>query len=284
MNQNVQQISPNGQTQAPQLQLSDSSNNLFNSNPSDLDFVFDEKSGNFMLDFKKPQQTNQPDTLTKGTEQSQPDPQQQSASPNVHEERFGRIEAAIVNLAGVLQGIQSVAPQGQQQQQEQTPELDINSGDFATNLLNILNSAMDKRFQAFEERIKPLTNDVSRVNQRLTLTDLGMKYGKHFIDMLPTMSEHLRNDPNPDYEKLYLTLAKVSPKQDSIGSLNPQTQTTNGSSNGQPQVDDLLKKADQMSTIRDGVPNGIISNKPQGRQTIAQIVEQSLQEISQGRN
>lgn len=271
MNQNVQPASiPNGQTQQPSLQLSEST--LFNANPSDLDFVFNEESGNFMLDFKKPQQTNQSDTTTKVNESTtQPDPQQQSAP--LYEDRFGRIEGAIINLAGLVQGMQSNQPQTQSQQTEQTPTLDTNSEDFAANLVNIINQSIEKKFSQFEEKLKPLNSDIAKVNERLTLTDLVTKYGEDFVKKYPAILEYKASDPNVNVEKLYLAMAKVAPKQQ-----DSTSQTTNGSSNGQPQVD-LLKKADQMETVRNGNPNPLVGERPNAKMSIHEAVEKSISEL-----
>jgi len=262
---------PNGQTQQPSLQLTEST--LFNANPSELDFVFNEESGNFMLDFKKPQQTNQPD-LTKVTEgANQPDPQQQSAPQ--YEDRFSRIEGALINLAGVLQGMQgSQTPQQTQQTDQQQPTLDVQSEDFASNLVNIINQSIEKKFSQFEEKLKPLNSDIAKVNERLTLTDLVTKYGEDFVKKYPAILEYKASDPNVNVEKLYLAMAKVAPKQQ----MDSTSQATNGSSNGQPQVD-LLKKADQMETVRNGNPNPLVGDKPNAKMSIQQAVEKSLSEL-----
>jgi hypothetical protein len=271
MNQNVQPVIPSGQTQQPSLQLSEST--LFNANPSDLDFVFNEESGNFMLDFKKPQQATKSETKVTEGNVAQPDPQQQPASQ--YEDRFNRIEDAIFKLAGVLQGIQSVqSTQTQSQETEQMPTLDTNSEDFAANLVNIINQSIEKKFSQFEEKLKPLNSDIAKVNERLTLTDLVAKYGDDFVKKYPAILEYKASDPNVNVEKLYLAMTKVAPKQS-----DSTSQATNGSNNiAQPQVD-LLKKAEQMETVRNGNPNPLVGERPNARMTIQQAVEKAISEL-----
>lgn len=271
MNNQVQPVQSTGQTQSPRLQLSDNTNNLFNANPSDLDFHFDEKSGSFMMDFKKPQQANQPtDTANK---EQQANSQQQPA--HEFEDRFSRIESAIINLAGVMQGIQMNPSQQQQSQvtqESQQPNLDINSDDFAINLTNLINQVMDKRFSAFEDKLKPLNEKVANVDKRFGQMDLVTKYGKDFVDKYPLIQQYKSVDPNANEEALYLMLSKLSPK-------DGNTQSTNGSTpNGQPQVD-LVQRAEQLSTVRDGVPNVAAPQQQNGKMTINQAVEQSIKEL-----
>lgn len=268
--QQVQPIQQGGQTQQPTLPpLSEPS--LFTADPGDLDFSFDPASGNFMLDFKKPQESQQPNDQV--TEPQNP----QQKTPDTNEDRFARIEGALINLAGVLQGIQTVQPTQSQQthQTEQAPQVDLQSDDFATNLVNVINSAIEKKFASFEDKLKPLNTDIARVNERLNITDLVAKYGESFVKLYPILMEYKSGDPNANIEKLYLAMSKVNQNKPQDGT----TRTTNGSTNnGQPQVD-LVKKAEQMSTVRDGVSNAIVSDAPKGKLTIAQALDQTMKEL-----
>jgi len=271
MNNQVQPAQLGGQTQQATLPpLSEPS--LFTADPGDLDFNFDPASGNFMLDFKKSPESI-PSTPIQQESQSQ-NVNPQSQTPN-HEDRFTRIEGALINLAGILEGMgkgstQQLQPQNPQE--VQSPVLDLQSEDFATNLVNVINSSIEKRFSALEEKLKPLNTDIAKVNERLNLTDLVTKYGPPFVNMYPLLLEYKGSDPNANIEKLYLTMSK----------LDSTTRTTNGSGQVtqpiQPQVD-LVKKAEQMATVRDGVPQGLISETPKVKLSIAQAVDQTIKEL-----
>lgn len=271
--QTVQPAStPNGQTQQPTLQsLSEPS--LFNADPSDLDFRFDEASGQFMMDFKaKPQATQPSDTAV-----TEPNPQQQSPTnePDKYDARFQTIEQAIIRMAGMFEGMQASNNQNQQTQQtenKQQVNLDPQSDDFTANLVNIITQAIERKF---EEKMKPINQNMGVVNDRMLLTDLALKYGTAFTDLMPAMTEYKKSDPAANWETLYLAMSKIPRgKQDST------TQTTNGSvQNAQPQVD-LAQRAQQLSTVRNGISPSVVSDTPKGKQTIAQIVEQSIQELT----
>ncbi len=267
----AQPATTGGQTQTPTLPPP-SESNLFNADPAALDFGFDEATGQFRMQFKEQaKETIQPDTSTKVNDTTQQDSQQQS--PNLYEDRFGRIEAAMINLAGMLEGMRTNAPATQTQQQEaQTPELDINSGDFAANLVNIINSAIDKKFGSFEEKLKPMEKNVSDINDRVLLTDLAMKY-PDFVEYLPAMTEYKRSDPKASWESLYNAM-KIIPraKKDST------TQTTNGSNNGQPQVD-LAQRAQQLATVRDSVSASVVTEPRNTKLSVQQAVEKSINEL-----
>lgn len=270
---NINNVQPaatsNGQTQTPSL-ATPSDSNLFNANPSDIDFFFDEKSGNFMMDFKKPQTVTQPDSTV--TEKADQPPQQQSPSDDKYEGRFSTIENALIRLAQSLEsnGQQQVQPQ---QTESQNINLDVQSDDFATNLVNIINNAIEKKF---EEKLTPINKNMGVVNDRMLLTDLAFKYGNDFTSLLPAMTEYKKSDPNANWEQMFLAMRKVLPTKQN----DSTTRTTNGSeTNAQPQVD-LAQRAQQMATVRNGVAPNVVAETPKGKMSIAQIVEQSIQELT----
>jgi hypothetical protein len=271
MNNNIQPAAiANGQGQQASLPaLSDQS--LFNTDPSNIDFFFDEKSGNFLMDFKKPTVPDQSTTTDANVVNQNTATQQQAPNePDKYETRFSTIENAIIRIA---QSIDS--NQGQVQPVQDTKEelkLDLQSDDFTTNLVNIINQTIEKKLEA---TMAPINKNMGQVNDRMLLTDLSFKYGQAFTDLLPAMIEYKKSDPNANWETMFNAMNKI-PK----GKPDSTTLTTNGSNNtAQPQVD-LAQRAQQMATVRDGVSSAVVTDKPQGKLSIAQIVEQSIQELT----
>lgn len=271
MSNNIQPAAiANGTGQQASLPaLSDS--NLFNANPSDLDFFFNEQSGEFMMDYKKPTVPAQSTTTDANVANQTATTQQQAPSePDKYETRFSTIENALIRIAQSLDSNQGTVQQTQDTKEEL--KLDLQSDDFTTNLVAIINNAIEKKL---ESTMAPINKNMGVVNDRMLLTDLAFKYGPAFTDLLPAMTEYKKSDPNANWESMYNAMSKIPRgKQDST------TLTANGSTNtAQPQVD-LAQRAQQMATVRDGVSPSVVTDKPSGKMSIAQIVEQSIQELT----
>ena len=247
-----------------------SESNLFNANPSDLDFFFNEQSGEFMMDYKKPTVPAQSTTTdAQAANQNAAAQQQAPTEPDKYETRFSTLENAIIRIA------QEMESRGTQNQQTQEPKeelkLDLQSDDFTTNLVNIINQTIEKKL---ESTMAPINKNMGVVNDRMLLTDLSFKYGQPFVDLMPAMTEYKKSDPNANWEALFTAMNKIPRAKDST------TLTANGSNNNaQPQVD-LAQRAQQMATVRDGVSAAVVTDKPKGKMSIAQIVEQSIQELT----
>lgn len=272
MNNNIQPAAiANGTGQQASLPAL-SEPNIFNADPSNIDFFYDEQSGNFLMDFKKPTVPDQSTTTDANVANQTATTQQQAPSePDKYETRFSTIENAIIRIAQSLDSNSTTQNQQTNQPQEEL-KLDLQSDDFTTNLVNIINQTIEKKL---ESTMKPLNQNMSAVNDRILLTDLSLKYGQSFVDLMPAMVEYKKSDPNANWETMYNAMSKIPRgKQDST------TLTTNGSNNtAQPQVD-LAQRAQQMATVRDGVSSAVVTDKPQGKLSIAQIVEQSIQELT----
>ena len=268
---------PSGQTQTPTLTLSEP--NLFNADPSDLTFDFDENSGQFQMIFKQAQGQEQiKDDTTLQSQQQQTQQQTQPAAPAFNKEeydnRFSTIENALIRIGQHLETMGQSNGQQQTQQTQQTT-LDVNSDDFTSNLVNIINQAIEKKLESV---VTPINKNMDVVTERMLLTDLAVKHGKEFTDLLPAMTEYKKSDPKADWEKMFLAMSKI-PRANGTQQQDSTIRTTNGSNgNGQPQVD-LLKKAEQMSTVRDGMSPNVISDTPKGKMTVASALEQSIKEL-----
>lgn len=257
--------------------------NLFNNNPNDIDFGYDEASGQFQMFVKD----KKPDTSTQPIDQSNETvASQQMPQSNGYDDKFVAIDNqmkmfgdALVKIAGYL----DARNQGQQQQtqQQQSMSLDIQSDDFATNLVSVINNAIDTKLKSFEDRLAPLQQTNSQMNDRMIIADLAMQHGQPFLNnILPVITELKKSDPNLDIRTTALALLKTPlAKQDStIRTDNGSNQQAQG---GQPQSvqnQNLQQRANQLATETGGVPRSVVSEEVPGK-TIADAANKAFRDL-----
>lgn len=267
--------------------------NLFNSDPSDVDFGFDPQSGEFQIfQKKKPEQQTQDQTKQTQGQQTQ---QTQTQAPNYDAKfteldgKFALFEKGLQAIAAYVEGMSKGQQSQQQQSEDQTQlmKLDLQSDDFATNLVNLINTSIAK---ALDERINPINTKMAKVDDRMLLSDLAMKYGPRFVELYPIMDGIKKSDPNVSWENLYLNLDKHIPAKPTNS--DSTIQTSNGSNNqGQPQgvqnqnqQQNLQQRADQLATERGGVPNSIVTQNasvPKGKELEAAF-DKAMEELFGG--
>lgn len=280
INPNVQQVQQPGQLASNNQPTVD--NNAFNSFQSD-DFAFDLDPNTGELVGRFVPQGQQPTDRAGETLHNTPANLQPNSAPNgnnqVTDPRLENLENAVTKLAMFVEGL-ARGNQGQQQQQPtqlaQDLKLDVQSDDFATNLVTMLNQMMDKRFASFEEKLNPINQNLNQVNDRIQLTDLAMKYGQDFIQKLPTLLEYKKGDPNANVEKLYLILKGTSTPAKQDGTI----QTNNGGQHTQPQSVDqaLQQRANQLATERNSITNSVNNGNKATRMTFEQAINAAIAE------
>lgn len=247
--------------------------NLLTASPSDVGFDFDAASGEFQLvDNRQQKPAVPPSQPNQDNQQVNPQP---TGTPNgnqtdPYQERFATIDTQFQSIGQALQRMAAYMeglgrPQGQQQQtQDQPVQLDFQSDDFATNLLSVINSAMDKRFAAFEQKLTPIQNSNAQLNDRMVLNDLALEHGQKLLAIMPALQELKKSDPNLDLRATANALLKLP-----IASTDSTIRTDNGNSQQaqavQPQSDQnqqLQHRANQLSTESGGIPRGVLNDEP----------------------
>lgn len=263
-------------------------NSLLTAPPDAVGFDFDAASGEFQLkdNRQKPAVVPQPDSNKEAQATPQPNNQQNGNGSDNYNTRFTQIDQqfqaigqALTRMAAYMEGLGKGQPQGQQQQ-EAPVNLDIQSEDFATNLLSVLNNAIDKKFKAFEDRLTPLQQTNSQMNDRMVLSDLAMEHGEKLLAIMPTLQELKKSDPNLDMKATASILLKLPiTKQDST--IRPDNGNNQQAQGVQPQSDQnqqLQQRANQLSTESGGIPRGVVSEEPRIN-SVEDAFNKSLREL-----
>jgi hypothetical protein len=267
--------------------------NLFESKPDEIDFKYDEGSGQFQFVPKQAQQQDQ-NQQTQTQQGQQQQTQQTQANPNDDkftqiDQRFGVFEQALTRIAGFLDAMSRGNQQQGQQQQTQQPEvkLDLQSDDFATNLISIINSAIDTKFKTLEEKITPLQQVTDQMNDRMRGADLALQYGPEFAKLFPVMQVLKNSDPNKSWEQVFADAKKMSPflKLDSTIQNDNGTQQQalpNQPQSSQNQHQQLQQAASQMATETGGMSRTVVNQQQESR-TIESAFEKAIADLSGGR-
>lgn len=270
---------------------------LLSSDPADVTFDFDQASGEFQLRNRQQQPANQQQLS------NQPNNGQQAVNPqpnnsnnngaDMYKDKFAAIEQkftdftqALTRMAAYMEALGNASQQQNQQsqgQQQQQIALDIQSEDFGTNLLNIINSALDRRDAKLREEFAPLRQTTDQMNDRLKGSDLAMQYPEEFTKLMPVMQELKKSDPSKSWEKVFTEAKNLAPflKDSTI-------RTDNGSQQQapvtQPQSDQnqlLQQRANQLQTETGGIPHGMVNQEPPIN-SIADAVNKSFRDLGIG--
>lgn len=277
---------------------------LLNANPADVGFDFDQASGSFQLINNK--QTQQPannqQTTSLPAQGSQVvNPQPNSTNGNDQykdkfaaiDKQFNNITEALIRMASHMEGMgaSTNGNQGQQQQQnqqQQSPTLDFQSDDFATNLISVINNAIDTKFKSFRDEFEPLKQTTGRMQDRIQGSDLALQYPEEFAKYMPVMQELKKSDPNKTWDKVFAEAKNLAPflKTDStIRTDNGNNQQAQGiqpqSDQNQIQNQQLQQRANQLQTESGSMPHGLVNQEPQIN-TIADAVNKSFRDLGIG--
>lgn len=272
---------------------------LLNANPADVGFDFDQASGSFQLINNK--QTQQPvnNQQTKPLEGQQQvvNPQPNSTNGNDQykdrfaaiDQQFNNITQALIRMASHMEGMGNQGQQQQQnQQQQQAPTLDFQSDDFATNLISVINNAIDTKFKSFRDEFEPLKQTTGRMQDRIQGSDLALQYPEEFSKLMPVMQELKKSDPNKTWDKVFAEAKSLAPflKTDStIRTDNGNNQQAQGiqpqSDQNQIQNQQLQQRANQLQTESGSMPHGLVNQEPQIN-TIADAVNKSFRDLGIG--
>lgn len=255
--------------------------NLFNGVADDFSFELNSQTGAFELVDKRAQKppvqtpNQQPAaTATNGTNGQAGQPQPNS-TPNPYDAKFLAVENqlklyqdAMLRMAKAVDTLMQNPQQQQQTQQQEPVKLDIQSDDFATNLLNMINGTLDQRFKAFKEEIAPLQQTTQQMQGRMEMADVAFQ-NKDFQDLYPTIERIKKSDPSGSmtWTQAYNTAKDIhsSFKQDST------IRTDNGNqgqaTTTQPQSVDqnLQQRANALATETGGAPRSIVQAEIPGK-------------------
>lgn len=243
---------------------------LLTASPTDIGFDFDAASGEFQLKDNRQKPTapsNQPNMTEQQQANTQPQDSSRSADPYTDrftqiDNQFQSIGQALQRMAAYMEGLSK--PQGQQQQQEQPVSLDLQSEDFATNLLNIVNTAIDRKFKSFEEKLTPLHQTNAQMNDRMILSDLLMEHGQQKVSgIMPALMELKKSDPNLDLRMAATALLKLplSNQDSTIRTDNGNQQQAQAVQPQSEQNQQLQQRANQLSTESGGMPRGALNDE-----------------------
>lgn len=251
--------------------------NLFNGVADDFSFELNSQTGAFELVDKraqKPSNSIQPPAtnVAESNGGGQPKP---NSTPNPYDAKFLAVENqlklyqdAMLRMAKAVDTLMQNPQQHQQAQQQEPVKLDIQSDDFATNLLNMINGTLDQRFKAFKEEIAPLQQTTQQMQGRMEMADVAFQ-NKDFQDLYPTIERIKKSDPTGTmtWTQAYNTAKDIhsSFKQDST------IRTDNGNQGQapttQPQSVDqnLQQRANALATETGGAPRSIVQAEIPGK-------------------
>lgn len=285
---NVQQV-PQGVTQQRQGFPSlpkPGEVNFLNASHDDISFEMNPNTGAFEIVDKRTKPADQQPQQTTNSQNGNnvTNNQQDNSQPaDPYQARFAAIENhnkmlqdALIRMAQAMDGMVNNQNGNQQQQgQQQQVQLDIQSDDFTTNLVNVINNAIDTKLKSFEEKIQPLQQTTVNMQGRMEMADVAFQ-NKDFQELFPIIQEIKKSDPTGtlSWQKAYesaKTIQGTFSKQDSTirtdnGSVRsqPSQQEMLGANSGKPQsgTNDLRQVANQLATETGGVSRSVVNNEP----------------------
>jgi hypothetical protein len=224
---------------------------------------------------QKPTEQQQSTQPPNGQAQNGGSPQPVQPTENPYADRFAAIDNqfklmrdALTTMAGFMQNLQSNQVQQPQGQQQQQIELDVQSNDFATNLLSVINNAIDTKFKGLEEKLAPLQQTTQRMQGRMDMADVAFQ-NKDFQELYPIIEQIKKSDPNNlmDWNKVVETARNIKSQfvQDST------IRTDNGSQQQAPQTQpqsvnqNLQQRADALATETGGVSRSVVQTEMPGK-------------------
>lgn len=280
--------------------------NFLNAGHDDISFEMNPNTGAFEIvdkrvkpaDQQNQQTTNMNQQDTNGNNQqsnSQPaDPYQ--ARFAAIDNQFKMFQDAMIRMAQAMDGMANHSQNGNQQQgQQQQIQLDIQSDDFTTNLVNVINNAIDTKLKSFEEKIQPLQQTTVNMQGRMEMADVAFQ-NKDFQELFPIIQEIKKSDPSGtlSWQKAYetaKTIQGMNSKQDST------IRTDNGSQQAKPQSDthfashgsgtqnapqNLQQVANQLATETGGVSRSVVNNEPRVN-SVESAFNEAVNELFGGR-
>lgn len=255
--------------------------NLFNGVADDFSFELNSQTGAFELVDKRAQKppvpapNQQPQPVATNGANGQNGQPQPNSTPNTYDAKFLAVENqlklyqdAMLRMAKAVDTLMQNPQQQQQTQQQEPVKLDIQSDDFATNLINMINGTLDQRFIAFKEEIAPLQQTTQQMQGRMEMADVAFQ-NKDFQDLYPTIERIKKSDPTGTmtWTQAYNTAKDIhsSFKQDST------IRTDNGNQGQapttQPQSVDqnLQQRANALATETGGAPRSIVQAEIPGK-------------------
>ena len=252
---------------------------FLNASVDDIGFELNPDTGAFELVDKrnqKPteqQQQSQQANGQQGQAQNGGSPQPNQSIENPYADRFAAIDNqfklmrdALTTMAGFMQNLQG--GQGQQQQQQEQIKLDVQSDDFTTNLLNVINTSLEARFKSFKEELAPLYKTTNEMQGRMSMADVAFQ-NKDFQQLYPSIERIKKSDPtgNMTWQQAYEAARDIhnSFKQDST------IRTDNGSQQQaqqtQPQSvnQNLQDRANALATETGGVSRSVVQAEIPGK-------------------
>lgn len=251
---------------------------FLNASPDDISFEINPDTGQFELVHKaqqkpsEPQHPSQQANSQQGQAQNGGNPQPNSSTENPYADRFAAIDNqfklmrdALTTMAGFMQNLQG----GQvQQQQPQQVNLDVQSDDFATNLLSVINGALDTRLKAFKDELAPLYQTTSQMQGRMEMADVAFQ-NKDFQELYPIIEEIKKSDPNNTipWNKVVETARNIKTQFGKDSTIRTDNGSQQQAQQTQPQSvnQNLQDRANALATETGGVSRSVVQAELPGK-------------------
>jgi hypothetical protein len=230
--------------------------------PNSLTFLFDPDTGEHKIAKK---QETPPVTPPSDTSQNQEPPK---VDPN--EERFARLERGIVAIGSFLEGLKNGGLSNLNPQNPPTPtqtpeEFDYTGVDISdpNNIRDIIRNEF-KTLVASE--LKPLIGKQQELGVRASFNEAATKFGDEFLkDGVPVIELLIKNgvvksDPNMDFVNIFLTLKQAGLIKSSSANTDSTIQPSNGSTRQPQTAQELVQRANALSTETPGAQRTIMGN------------------------
>lgn len=259
---------------------------FMNADPNELSFLFNEESGE--LQIAKKQTSQEPPPAVK-VDESQVVKETPKADP--YEERFQRVEQALVTFGSFLQGLQ----QGGQQppKQEEPKQIDYSEVQIQ-NGNDIANIVRQVLFQELKPMLQPIVGKQDQLGVESSFTKAHVMFGDEFKAALPTIellskAGLLNSDPNnTDFVKIFSTLKQaglIKPTTaPSDSTIQPNNGSANGNGNGKPQsAEELRQKANALSTESPSIQRNFVNDDKPKIKTVEDAVNAAFSTVFGGR-
>lgn len=250
---------------------------FLNASVDDIGFELNPDTGAFELVDKrtqKPTEQQQSTPSPNGNAQNG-NPQPNQSTENPYADRFAAIDNqfklmrdALTTMAGFMQNLQSNQVQQPQGQQQQQIELDVQSNDFATNLLSVINNAIDTKFKGLEEKLAPLQQTTQRMQGRMDMADVAFQ-NKDFQELYPIIEQIKKSDPNNlmDWNKVVETARNIKSQFTQDSTIRTDNGSQQQAQQTQPQSvnQNLQDRANALATETGGVSRSVVQAEIPGK-------------------